>query len=425
MPALITLFAVFTVALLVFDFTAHNKIAAVITVFLFGVAGYGLVPGCQIRVVNEAEGAPTLASATNISAFNVGVMAGAALGGSEANPHLQLRTPGPGDTIASMGCDAGGMLVMGEVHTGLLQSWTSLTQLLSTQVLALVPGARVRRSERPIAHAVSPDLLTGIDCLLATSSGARVRGIGTAVSRAAITGGRVLQGSAYAHIIKSEADRRLPWSHYLSRPGVVETLGKTDRTDLAGGFLTARPAPVSLDLGAISGRVMDMVQRSSELDRTPLFRMARTRMRCVITANEAQPADSRAQFTIDSATARTLRLTISENDLPAAIELCEDLALHDWLLTALLELIERSGSGRSARPQVVDRLRPAIDHLLHLWMPAARLDKSMLPVWRSLEQQPGFTKQWTASVSWIRDQVALSTIMLLSSLAAENTGRDD
>ncbi|MBV9163543.1 MAG: hypothetical protein JO281_18780 [Pseudonocardiales bacterium] len=314
------------------------------------------------------------------------------------------------------------MLTVGEVHTGLLQNSTSLTQLLSAQLLGLVPGARVRRSERPIAYAVSPDLLTGVDCRLATASGARARGIGTAVSRAAITGGRVLQGSAYTHITKSEADRRLPWSHYLSRPGIVETLGKADRADLAGGFLTAGPAPESLDLGAISGRAMDMVQRSSELDRKPPFKMARIRMRCVVAVNEAQPADSRPHVTIDSATTRTLRLTVGENDLLAAVELCEDLALHDWLLTALLELIERSRSGRS---QVVERLRPAIDDLLHLWMPAARLDKSMLPLWRSLEQQPGFTKQWAASVSWIRDQVALSTIMLLSSLTRRMRGECD
>ncbi|MGH3873787.1 MAG: SCO2521 family protein [Pseudonocardiaceae bacterium] len=315
------------------------------------------------------------------------------------------------------------MLTVGEVHTGLLQNWTSLTQLLSTQVLTIVPGVQVRRSERPIAYAVSPDSLTGIDCLLATSSGARVRGIGTAVSRASITGGRVLQGSAYAQITKSPVDRRLPWSHYLSRPGVIETLGRTDHADLTHGFLTARPAPVILDLGAISGRVMDVIQRSSELDRTPPFRIARTRMRCVVSVDETQLEDSRVQFTIDSPTTRTLRLTVSKNDLTAAVELCEDLALHDWLLTALLELIERSGSNRNARPQVVDTLRPAIDNLLHLWMPAARLDKSMLPAWHSLEQQPGFTKQWTTSVSWIRDQMALSTIMLLSPLVTENAGR--
>jgi hypothetical protein len=314
------------------------------------------------------------------------------------------------------------MLTVGEIHTGLLQNSTSLTQLLSTQVLALVPGVRVRRSERPIAHAVSPDELTGVDCRLVTSSGARIRGIGTAVSHVTITGGRVLQGSTYAQIIKGDADRRLPWSHYLSRPGVIETLGKTDFSDLVGGFLATSLPPVSLNLGAISGRKMDQVQRSSEFDRKPPFRMARTRMRCIVAFNEAEHEDSRAQFTIDNATSRTLRLTISAKDLPAAVELCEDLALHDWLLTALLQLIEHSRHNRGTRSQLINKLHPAIDHLLHLWMPAARLNKSMLPLWLSLEQQPGFTKQWTASVSWVRDQVVLNTIMLLESLATENGG---
>ncbi len=315
------------------------------------------------------------------------------------------------------------MLTLGEVHTGLLGNRSSVTQRLATQMLCLLVGERVRRSERPIMYAVSPDLLTGVDCRLATSSGARVRGIGTVVSRAAITGGHVLQGSTYAQVVTSGANRRLPWSHYLSRPGVIETLGKTDRVDLAGGFLTAKQAPISLDLGAISGRVMDMVQRSTELDRIPPFKMARTRLRWVVSVDAAQPAASHARFTINSATVRTLRLTVVENDLSAAVELCEDLALHDWLLTALLEMIQRSRIGEGPRPQVVDRLRPAIDYLLHLWMPAARLKESMLPLWGSLERQPGFTKQWEASVSRIRDQVALSTIAQLGAAAEKNTRR--
>ncbi len=312
------------------------------------------------------------------------------------------------------------MLTLGEVHTGLLQNHASVTQRVATQILDLLIGEQVRRFERPIVHAVSPDLLTGVDCRLATSSGARVRGIGTAVSRAAITGGHVLQGSAYTQVVKSDADRRLPWSHYLSRPGVVETLGKTDPADIAGGFLTAKQALESLDLGAISGRVMDLVQRSSGLDRTPPFRMARTRLRWVIAVDAAQPAASRARFTIDNDTVRTLRFTVVENDLLAAIELCEDLALHDWLLTALLELIERSQIGARSRPQVVDRLRTAIDYLLHLWMPTARLKESLLPLWGSLERQPGFTKQWEASVNRIRDQVALSTIAQLGAAVEKN-----
>ncbi|MGQ0777406.1 MAG: SCO2521 family protein [Pseudonocardiales bacterium] len=310
--------------------------------------------------------------------------------------------------------DGGAVLALGEVHTGLLRNHASVTQRITTEVLSLLLGERVRRSERPIVYAVSPDLLTGIDCRLATPSDARVRGIGTAVSRAAITGGHVLQGSTYARVMKSDADRRLPWSHYLSRPGIIETLGKTDRADLAEGFLAVKQASASLDLlnlGAISGRVMDLVQRSSGLDGTPPFRMARIRLRWVILVDAVQPTASQATLTINSPTVRTLRLTVVEDDLHAAVKLCEDLALHDWLLTALLELIERSRIGSSPRPQVVGRLSPAIDYLLHLWMPEARLSKSMLPLWRSLEQQPGFTKQWEASVNRIRDQVILSTIV--------------
>jgi hypothetical protein len=250
---------------------------------------------------------------------------------------------------------------------------------------------------------------------LATSSGTRVRGVGTAASRAAITGGRVLQGSAYAHIIKSEADRRLPWSHHLSRPGIVETLGKADHADLADGFLTAKPIREILDLGAISGWMMDRVQESSTLDRRQPFKMARTRMRWVVVVNGEQSADNRTHFTIDNEITRTVRLTVNEDDLLAAVELCENLALHDWLLTTLLALIERSRGARGGRPQVVEQLQPAIDDLLHLWMPEARLDKSMLSLWQGLEQRTGFTKQWTASVSWIRDQVMLNIITLLSS----------
>jgi MFS transporter, DHA1 family, inner membrane transport protein len=80
MPAMITLFAVFTLVLAAFHFTVHYPAAVTITAFLFGVAGYGLVPGAQVRVVGKAASAPTLASALNISAFNVGVTVGSALG---------------------------------------------------------------------------------------------------------------------------------------------------------------------------------------------------------------------------------------------------------------------------------------------------------------------------------------------------------
>src|SRR5207244_8635773 len=97
--------------------------------------------------------------------------------------------------------------------------------------------------------------------------------------------------------------------------------------------------------------------------------------------------------------------------------LCEDLALHDWLLTAILQILDRSRIGALPRGEVVRRLAPAVDHLLHLWMPAARVDRSLLGVWESIERRPGFSRQWRASVDRVRDQVAVSTPALYNAFA--------
>jgi hypothetical protein len=309
------------------------------------------------------------------------------------------------------------MLTLGEVHTGLLQNSTSLSLDHAAGLLDLLVGQRVRRSERPISYAVSPDELTGIDCRLPTGSGSRNRGVGTVVSHAAVTGGHVLQGSTYTRVGRAPANRRLAWSHYLSRPGRVETIGKVDARDVSRGFLGPAPQTQALNLGAISARVVDGVQRSSLLDRRPPFRTRRTRLRWAVLPAEDPAAEPRGTFRVESDTLRTLELTAADDDVQAIVELCEDLALHDWLLTTLLSLMEASLTGPGTRAQKVHRLRPAIDCLLHLWMPAARLDESVLPVWRALERRPGFSRQWQSSVDRIRDQVTLSTIALLETPA--------
>ncbi|WP_422772742.1 SCO2521 family protein [Plantactinospora sp. WMMC1484] len=304
------------------------------------------------------------------------------------------------------------MLTLGEVHTGLLQNSSSLSLENTAQLLDLLVGQRVRRSERPIAYAVSPDQLTGIDCRLPTRSGSRTRGVGTVVSRAAVTGGHVLQGSTYTRLDRAASNRRLTWSHYLARPGWVETIGKVDVRDVSAGFLGAHQSQ-TLNLGAISARLIDAVQSSARLDRRPPFRTKRTRLRWSVLPAADATGEARGKLRIESDTLRTLELTAPPEGVPALVEFCEDLALHDWLLTTLLSLIEFSLTGPGTRTQKVHRLRPAIDCLLHLWMPAARLDESVLPVWRDLEHRPGFTRQWQTSVTRIRDQVTLSTIALL------------
>jgi hypothetical protein len=305
------------------------------------------------------------------------------------------------------------MLLLGEVHTGLLQHSTSLPSPLCRHILGLVHGEPVRQFERPIAYAVSPDLLAGVDCHLPTSSGAKVRAIGTVIHRAALIGGHVLQGSTVARVTTGEAGRRLPWPHYLARPGAIETIGTADQDDLLPGFLAAQPAGARLDLGAIAGRVMDAVQASPELDRNPPVRMPRVRLRWVaVVPDRSGSADSQeaAAFSIEGARLRTLRLGCHPHQMDAVVRLCEDIALHDWLLTALVDIVERSRIGTGSRWHTINRLRPAIDHVLHLWMPGARVEPAVVGLWDSLERHPGFSRQWLALVSRIRDQVALATL---------------
>jgi hypothetical protein len=307
------------------------------------------------------------------------------------------------------------MLTVGEVHTGFLRNSTSVPPDRSSRVLALMEGEQVRHSVRPLPYAISPDQLRGIDCRLAAASGARHRAVGTVVARATITGGHVLQGSAYVRLVGSTADRRLAWPHYLTRPGLVETLGKVDWSDLAAGLLSESPPADSLDLGAMCTDVMHTVQASSDLDQKTPLRTSRTQLRWAALVGGDR---RRTVFAIEERGLRTLRLTLPADitDAAAIAALCEDLALHDWLLTSLQTLIDTSDIGAIARAQVVRRFGPAIDHLLHLWMPAARVDRSL---WDEVERAPGMTRQWEACVNRIRDQVAVGAMDLLSRSTAE------
>lgn len=67
--------------LALFTLTAHSKITMVLTLAVFGVASFVINPALQTRVMNISPDAPTLASAVNISAFNVGNALGPWLAG--------------------------------------------------------------------------------------------------------------------------------------------------------------------------------------------------------------------------------------------------------------------------------------------------------------------------------------------------------
>jgi len=64
-----------------FALTAGNQTMTIFSLLLMGGFGFATVPGLQMRVMRFAPGAPTMASATNIGAFNLGNALGAWLGG--------------------------------------------------------------------------------------------------------------------------------------------------------------------------------------------------------------------------------------------------------------------------------------------------------------------------------------------------------
>ncbi|MEU7631922.1 MFS transporter [Nocardia sp. NPDC049220] len=81
MPMLYLTLGGLAIVLALFTVTAHNKFAAAITIVLIGALGFATVPPLQKRVLDQAAGAPTLASAVNIGAFNLGNAVAAWLGG--------------------------------------------------------------------------------------------------------------------------------------------------------------------------------------------------------------------------------------------------------------------------------------------------------------------------------------------------------
>lgn len=95
MPTIYVLLGVLTVVLAATAVSSHSKLALAVTMPIFGAAAFGLTTPLQMRVVTKASNAPTVASAVNISAFNVANAGGAALGGALIASGLGYPMLGP------------------------------------------------------------------------------------------------------------------------------------------------------------------------------------------------------------------------------------------------------------------------------------------------------------------------------------------
>lgn len=85
--------AVLTVILIVFSIFAANPVVTISALVLMAGFGFGTVPGLQMRIMHFAHEAPTLASGSNIAAFNIGNALGAWLGGVGIGAGLGYTSP--------------------------------------------------------------------------------------------------------------------------------------------------------------------------------------------------------------------------------------------------------------------------------------------------------------------------------------------
>ncbi|MGE8578561.1 MAG: MFS transporter, partial [Burkholderia contaminans] len=83
---------------------ARTHAGAAVTLLVWGIATFAVVPPLQMRVMRAAHEAPGLASAVNIGAFNLGNALGAAAGGAALSAGFgYAAVPLVGGLIAAAG----------------------------------------------------------------------------------------------------------------------------------------------------------------------------------------------------------------------------------------------------------------------------------------------------------------------------------
>lgn len=118
MPSLLGLYLMVAVLLGVFTFTIQSPVLAIITIFFWGVASFGVMPGLQVRIMSLAQAAPALASTSSHSAGNLGNAAGAFIGGL-AITHLGLASlPWIGSLLVSLALILGAISYAAERKQG-------------------------------------------------------------------------------------------------------------------------------------------------------------------------------------------------------------------------------------------------------------------------------------------------------------------
>ncbi|WP_405167691.1 SCO2521 family protein [Nocardia sp. NBC_01499] len=324
-----------------------------------------------------------------------------------------------------MGPSTTPLIALGEVRTCLVPASATLHRAEASELLALVPGRRVLWRQRPGTLAVSPATPVGVDCDLVLPGAAPVRVVGTVAGRAVVTGGRILQSSVRTQVIRAAERRRQTWSHYLSRVGVTEVISRIgDRAEtsdaLIDGYLDERPSPETLDLASISERLLARLRTDPKLDQKAPMQSVTTRLRW--TAKIGGTVGPKVSLRLDDELVRSAWVTVrTEADLDAAQRFCEDLAAHDWLLTVGDAAIEEADRFPASSREQLEILAAVLEHLAHLWMPGAHTPPELRGLWKDLQSEPGFSRQWNALTGQVRDRLRVAQWDLSRRLGVSTT----
>jgi DHA1 family inner membrane transport protein len=113
LPVLAALFTALALLLVAFSWTSRFPTATLVTMFVWGALCFATVPAAQVRVIDQARGAPNLASTLNQGAFNLGNATGAWLGGLIIGAGFPLtRLPLVGAAVAVLALGVVGVSAM-------------------------------------------------------------------------------------------------------------------------------------------------------------------------------------------------------------------------------------------------------------------------------------------------------------------------
>lgn len=297
------------------------------------------------------------------------------------------------------------LLGFGEVRTCLIQNLGGLSPSASVALMQLTPGSPVSKVDRPVRRVVSPDQVTGVDCRLNVAREGKGRAIGTVLSHAVVTNGRILQGTAHVALTKATSTERREWRHYLRQQGVVEVLGSPSPLNVMDGYLADASPARGMDLASISDRIIDEVQQSNRLDHTTALRTGTAVVRWAATLDpdpQAKPTVGIAKSDVPNF--HVIRLNGSPEDLPMLIRFCEEFALHEWLLTTVQDVIVARAETDIARNRdPLDSLLFALNELAPLWMPPTHLSPDMKALWEAMESRTHYSRLFERQVARIRD----------------------